>query len=113
MLELGGGRLQEVAARGDVVKQVADGDRGAVGRGTRFIRRHHAPFDADERPGVGVDLFGAQLDVSNRRDRGERLAAEAERSDTLEIRGVLNLDRKSTRLNSSHVAISYAVFCLK
>src|SRR5690625_1960838 len=24
-----------------------------------------------------------------------------------------NLDRKSTRLNSSHVAISYAVFCLK
>src|SRR5690625_6484276 len=26
---------------------------------------------------------------------------------------VFFLDRKSTRLNSSHVAISYAVFCLK
>src|SRR5207253_4792530 len=26
---------------------------------------------------------------------------------------VIPLDRKSTRLNSSHVAISYAVFCLK
>src|SRR5437660_3821015 len=26
---------------------------------------------------------------------------------------VEQLDRKSTRLNSSHVAISYAVFCLK
>src|SRR5207253_10832958 len=26
---------------------------------------------------------------------------------------LLNTDRKSTRLNSSHVAISYAVFCLK
>src|SRR5690625_5927689 len=25
----------------------------------------------------------------------------------------LTIDRKSTRLNSSHVAISYAVFCLK
>src|SRR5207253_11488347 len=25
---------------------------------------------------------------------------------------VVNQDRKSTRLNSSHVAISYAVFCL-
>src|SRR5699024_12494420 len=25
----------------------------------------------------------------------------------------LSLDRKSTRLNSSHVSISYAVFCLK
>src|SRR3712207_8972894 len=28
-------------------------------------------------------------------------------------RGVLGLDRKSTRLNSSHANISYAVFCLK
>src|SRR5690606_40064010 len=27
--------------------------------------------------------------------------------------GVIGLDRKSTRLNSSHVKISYAVFCLK
>src|SRR2546427_5701247 len=27
--------------------------------------------------------------------------------------GVLHLDRKSTRLNSSHSQISYAVFCLK
>src|SRR5438067_10405494 len=28
-------------------------------------------------------------------------------------RRLLLLDRKSTRLNSSHVSISYAVFCLK
>src|SRR2546430_5587640 len=28
-------------------------------------------------------------------------------------RGDRNLDRKSTRLNSSHSQISYAVFCLK
>src|SRR5438045_7779165 len=27
--------------------------------------------------------------------------------------GRLKLDRKSTRLNSSHLGISYAVFCLK
>src|SRR5437868_7876648 len=27
--------------------------------------------------------------------------------------GFVHLDRKSTRLNSSHVSISYAVFCLK
>src|SRR5437870_13354697 len=27
--------------------------------------------------------------------------------------GYVGSDRKSTRLNSSHVAISYAVFCLK
>src|SRR5690625_5705183 len=29
------------------------------------------------------------------------------------IRSTEKIDRKSTRLNSSHVAISYAVFCLK
>src|SRR3712207_7774919 len=29
------------------------------------------------------------------------------------IRGVDELDRKSTRLNSSHANISYAVFCLQ
>src|SRR5690625_3266989 len=29
------------------------------------------------------------------------------------IANIFGLDRKSTRLNSSHVAISYAVFCLK
>src|SRR5256885_11003222 len=28
-------------------------------------------------------------------------------------RGMFDLDRKSTRLNSSHLVISYAVFCLK
>src|SRR5690606_40268380 len=27
--------------------------------------------------------------------------------------GIARIDRKSTRLNSSHVKISYAVFCLK
>src|SRR2546430_3049018 len=37
-------------------------------------------------------------------------------ADALAIRGgavVHHLDRKSTRLNSSHSQISYAVFCLK
>src|SRR3712207_7630024 len=29
------------------------------------------------------------------------------------VAGVVGLDRKSTRLNSSHANISYAVFCLK
>src|SRR5436309_5732767 len=29
------------------------------------------------------------------------------------VRAVARADRKSTRLNSSHVKISYAVFCLK
>src|SRR5437899_12375251 len=29
------------------------------------------------------------------------------------LKAVVSLDRKSTRLNSSHLGISYAVFCLK
>src|SRR5437660_2975255 len=43
-----------------------------------------------------------------------------QRSPLIDVRLLLNrdialanIDRKSTRLNSSHVAISYAVFCLK
>src|SRR5690625_7087553 len=32
---------------------------------------------------------------------------------SIEKAGKMIKDRKSTRLNSSHVAISYAVFCLK
>src|SRR5690625_7031571 len=31
----------------------------------------------------------------------------------LKVDATRKVDRKSTRLNSSHVAISYAVFCLK
>src|SRR5690625_3972188 len=42
----------------------------------------------------------------------EQLQDELLRLQT-EINKTIILDRKSTRLNSSHVAISYAVFCLK
>src|SRR5439155_22642492 len=39
---------------------------------------------------------------------------QTQRASTLVLQdGVAREDRKSTRLNSSHVAISYAVFCLK
>src|SRR5690625_6071765 len=39
--------------------------------------------------------------------------AGAEGNAPLAIAVIGGIDRKSTRLNSSHVAISYAVFCLK
>src|SRR5205814_9109636 len=35
------------------------------------------------------------------------------RSSTIALPTFANVDRKSTRLNSSHLGISYAVFCLK
>src|SRR5438045_4913732 len=42
-----------------------------------------------------------------------RHRAELGGADRGEILGVREQDRKSTRLNSSHLGISYAVFCLK
>src|SRR3989442_7726193 len=44
-------------------------------------------------------------------DMAQALEARAERRRRIE--SLRHIDRKSTRLNSSHVRISYAVFCLK
>src|SRR5207248_9731645 len=41
------------------------------------------------------------------------LVAGRRRRDGRDLRREAGLDRKSTRLNSSHRTISYAVFCLK
>src|SRR5690242_21504523 len=41
------------------------------------------------------------------------LRATRAREELREQREVRRADRKSTRLNSSHMSISYAVFCLK
>src|SRR5690242_21580832 len=39
--------------------------------------------------------------------------SDSSRPDLVPADIVIRLDRKSTRLNSSHMSISYAVFCLK
>src|SRR5256885_10706945 len=59
---------------------------------------------AGKREGVGCD--GAA---------GDRAAKEfvLAGGGGVERRGTIGEDRKSTRLNSSHLVISYAVFCLK
>src|SRR5699024_441262 len=46
-------------------------------------------------------------------DVAEQLGTGGIDGEVLTLRGALTQDRKSTRLNSSHVSISYAVFCLK
>src|SRR3989449_4772412 len=43
---------------------------------------------------------------------GESLRDRLEREGQLPLEDALRIDRKSTRLNSSHGYISYAVFCL-
>src|SRR3989442_6545479 len=51
----------------------------------------------------------AQLAVACHRDHG----LDIRQGDARSVRDPEQQDRKSTRLNSSHVRISYAVFCLK
>src|SRR5258705_5424233 len=60
-------------------------------------------------------LFRSTVRV-DRRDH-ERCARHHQRPMEDRVAGILDdgttVDRKSTRLNSSHLGISYAVFCLK
>src|SRR5690606_40939022 len=60
------------------------------------------------------DLFGGLFGRGRGRARTAR-GAGPQRGTDLETELYLSFeeDRKSTRLNSSHVKISYAVFCLK
>src|SRR3712207_7032243 len=57
--------------------------------------------------------FGADrtISIEEHSDPGGRILAVLE--ETAGLGADIVLDRKSTRLNSSHANISYAVFCLK
>src|SRR5215813_12138151 len=96
-----GGREQPEPGRGFVVRQTAFGD----GRNVGSERQALATADTEdldlscaERRQREADADRHQIDVPGD-DVGERRRGAA--------------DRKRTRLNSSHVRISYAVFCLK
>src|SRR2546426_7693020 len=59
-------------------------------------------------------LFRSLLGLSIRSDRGRAAPQNQRGSPHLGLRfSAPGIDRKSTRLNSSHLVISYAVFCLK
>src|SRR5688572_31643544 len=69
-------------------------------------------------PGIELAALVVPLVPRRRLERGEeclgaeRGAADPEHQHVI-VRLAQSLDRKSTRLNSSHSQISYAVFCLK
>src|SRR5207302_10631425 len=71
------------------------------------------PFFANLVTWIGNnDVFREQLDLDS------QLVSMFQSQEQLVSAGArdfvyINVDRKSTRLNSSHVKISYAVFCLK
>src|SRR5690606_40366542 len=96
----------------------------AVGQLVGEAARLEARFAPRQLPGLASRLTGLG-GVDGLLDDAPRLRAvplqplrQAPVEDLLDVGpdlGVaeLGLDRKSTRLNSSHVKISYAVFCLK
>src|SRR3712207_9004369 len=79
---------------------------------TTLFRSHHARLHRDllaadaARVALAVELLVVPV-----RDRGD--APELPRPRDLLEESERVRDRKSTRLNSSHANISYAVFCLK
>src|SRR3712207_8375420 len=74
-------------------------------RSHRLVQRARLPL-VDQRP-VVLDDAVADL-VPAHRQRLRQVPEEPSAAVTED-----HLDRKSTRLNSSHANISYAVFCLK
>src|SRR5260221_2078315 len=62
----------------------------------------NAWYGGDKIPAIWIAFFGIVC-----------LLLTAILKKAIQIAGILSPDRKSTRLNSSHTVISYAVFCLK
>src|SRR5690625_6304931 len=81
----------------------------------RLLRLGCAGGGAGSRRGGAVTVELAVL-AGMGAERKRPLLNESRRSCSLSVKSFERWetsDRKSTRLNSSHVAISYAVFCLK
>src|SRR5690242_21168268 len=70
------------------------------------------PQRASRRCDRGQGQGGRRRTPASQRDRGGDAGGEREAEQRQSARA-RHLDRKSTRLNSSHMSISYAVFCLK
>src|SRR5687768_15955141 len=68
------------------------------------LKPHHVSMGKMNNVNIALECARAARDI---------LGANGVSDEYPVIRHMLNLDRKSTRLNSSHGYISYAVFCLK
>src|SRR3712207_7290815 len=84
---------------------------------TTLFRSHHEGEPQDDQPErLGLLVRGAVAVLAADRRVHQREPAEDDQRQVQQIQQVaeaLHQDRKSTRLNSSHANISYAVFCLK
>src|SRR5690606_24355713 len=99
-LSLDDGGFARISAQRDVGRRTATSGHPATIR----IGATANP-DGVARPDLATSTGESSREVPGRR-HGSRIAATAGRGHEV-------ADRKSTRLNSSHVKIAYAVFCLK
>src|SRR5690625_6482494 len=105
--------LVEVPPRGQLEVAEAQLARLAHLVGDRQVRVVHAGVQQDL--DQGCSLLHAQAALGQELAGGDGIGQRQARIAGVEVllADHVQLDRKSTRLNSSHVAISYAVFCLK
>src|SRR2546430_3167503 len=76
-------------------------------------RRRHTRFDCDWSSDVCSSDLTASSGLNGRRERFfQEIQPRISQMGTVSVEKNIR-DRKSTRLNSSHSQISYAVFCLK
>src|SRR5690606_39798269 len=106
----------QVDRLGEVGHTGAGGSRGDVGGAHLDRERALAGCGGDD---VDVEQLADHVGAAQPRepcvgeDDGVEVGVGAQRPVEAGADVAADVDRKSTRLNSSHVKISYAVFCLK
>src|SRR5207244_6735354 len=108
----------DVMKRHTVIGDRLCGELRSLRRVRPIVRHHHERFDGSGYPdglrGDAIPLLAQIMGIVDVFDavttaRPSKAAASMDRAYT----ELVDEDRKSTRLNSSHQIISYAVFCLK
>src|SRR5476649_1405944 len=92
----------KVADAGHAVADVAKNVGHKIAEGTE-----KAVDFVKEKTGMGGPAEGTDAGIAGIKEHMDVIASCGKKI------GVVDQDRKSTRLNSSHTVISYAVFCLK
>src|SRR5476649_432922 len=113
------GRLIAVANAADKVRLDSRAREEGFIHASVVEARHGAAVQS-QRPRSDDEVSALQRSVPHRRHLGHPRRRKVLLHDLSSVRqklwelgGEIQIDRKSTRLNSSHTVISYAVFCLK
>lgn len=91
-----------------VVKKVFHRELRPLRHLNRLLRLKTPAVNADLRSQLAVRRARAQLDLRDRRDRGQRLAAESERMEPVEIVGRADLGRRVPLESEPRVGVAHA-----